>query len=140
MLLDCCPVLSDLSVTLVYCLQTVKQIKMKLGMQVGLSPGHTVIDGYPAPPRKGAQQRPHSKFMGAGFACVRIIRGPCLLWPNGWMDQGETWHGGRPRPSRNCVKWGPSSPTQRGTARSKFCAMSVVAKRLDGAKCHLAGR
>jgi len=20
------------------------------------------------------------------------------LWPNGWMDQDETWHGGRHRP------------------------------------------
>jgi len=19
-----------------------------------------------------------------------------VLWPNGWMDQDETWHGGRP--------------------------------------------
>jgi len=22
------------------------------------------------------------------------IFGPCLLWPNGWMDQDGTWHGG----------------------------------------------
>jgi len=36
-----CPVLSCLSVTLVYCRQTVGRIKMKLGMQVGLVPGHT---------------------------------------------------------------------------------------------------
>jgi len=21
-----------------------------------------------------------------------------VLWPNGWMDQYETWHAGRPRP------------------------------------------
>ena len=68
----------------------------------------------PAPPRKGAQQPPHSKFAGAGVACVRIIRGPCLLWPNGWMDQHETWHGGRPRPSPNCVKWRSSSPLPQG--------------------------
>ena len=32
---------------------------MKLGMQVGLGPGHIVLDGdYPAPPQKGAQQPP----------------------------------------------------------------------------------
>jgi len=30
-----------------------------------------------------------------------------VLWPNGWMDQDETWHGGRPRPQPNCVRWGP---------------------------------
>jgi len=45
-----CPVC--LCVTLVYCGQTVGWIKMKLGMQVGLGPGHIVFDGEPAPPRK----------------------------------------------------------------------------------------
>ena len=30
-------------------------------------------------------------------------------WPNGWMDQDETWHGGRPRLQPR-VRWGPSSP------------------------------
>jgi len=54
-----CPVLSCLlvclSVTLVYCDQTVGQIKIKLGMQVGLGPGHIVLDGDPASPPKGAQ-------------------------------------------------------------------------------------
>ena len=28
------------------------------------------------------------------------IFGPCLLWPNGWMDQDATWYGGRPQPRR----------------------------------------
>jgi len=36
--------LSCLSVTLVYCGQTVGRIKMKLGMQVGLGPGHIELD------------------------------------------------------------------------------------------------
>jgi len=39
-----------LSVTLVYCGQSVEWIKMKLGMQVGLGPGHIVSDRDPAPP------------------------------------------------------------------------------------------
>jgi len=52
MLSDRC--LSVLFVTLVFCGQTVGWIKMKLGMQVGLCPGHIVLDGYPAlPPPKG---------------------------------------------------------------------------------------
>jgi len=64
--------LSVLSVTLVYCGQTVGRIKMKLGLQVGLGPGHIVLDGdRPPPPKKGA----HPQFFG-----------PCSLWPNGWMD------------------------------------------------------
>jgi len=48
-----CPVclsvcLSCLSVTLVYCGQTVGRIRMKLGMQVGLGPGHIVLGGDPS--------------------------------------------------------------------------------------------
>jgi len=43
------PVCLILSVTLVYCGQTVGWIKMKHGVQVGLGPGH-VLDGYPLPP------------------------------------------------------------------------------------------
>jgi len=42
--------LSVLSVTMVYCSQTVGRIKMKLGTQVGLGPGHIVLGGDPAPP------------------------------------------------------------------------------------------
>jgi len=50
----CLSVLSVLSVTLVYCCQTVGWIKMKLGMEVGLGPGHIVLDGDPAsPPQSG---------------------------------------------------------------------------------------
>jgi len=47
--------LSVLSVTLVYCGQTVGRIKMKFGIQVDLGPGHIVLGGDPAvPPHKGA--------------------------------------------------------------------------------------
>jgi len=70
-------VLYVLSVTLVYCGQTVGWIKMKLGTQVGLGPGHIELDGDPAPP----PPKGHSPS----------IFGPHLLWPNGWMDQGTTW-------------------------------------------------
>jgi len=56
------PVLSDrclsclsvcLSVTLVYCGQTVGWTRMPLGMEVGLAPGHIVLDGDTAAPKKG---------------------------------------------------------------------------------------
>jgi len=53
-----CPMLSDLCpvcpVTLVYGGQTAEWIKMKLGMQVGLGPGHTVRWGPSSSP-KGVQ-------------------------------------------------------------------------------------
>jgi len=55
---------SVLSVTFVYCDQMVAWIKMKLGMQVGLVPGHIVLDGDPAFPLKGAQQPPTFKIYG----------------------------------------------------------------------------
>jgi len=46
------------------------------------------------------------------------------LWPNGWTDQDDTWHGGSPRsrPLPHCIRWGPSSPTRRGTAPPQFSA------------------
>jgi len=45
--------MSVLSVTLVYCGQTVGWIKMKLGKEVGLVPGDIALDGDSAPPKKG---------------------------------------------------------------------------------------
>jgi len=79
-------------VTLIYCGHTV-------GMEVGLGPGHIVLDGDPAPP-KGSQSP---------------IFGPCLLWPNGWIDQDATWYGCRSQPRPHCVRWGPSfSPPPEG--------------------------
>ena len=72
--------LSVRSVTSVYCRQTVGWIKVKLGAEVGIGPGHIVLDGDTAPIPK------------------------------------------------------------RGTAIPQFWPMPVVAKRLDGSRCHLAGK
>jgi len=160
--------LSLLSVTLVYCGQTVEWIKTKLGMMVGL--GHIVLDGDPAPRQKGAQPRIFGPclFWPNGWMdqdatwygdrlllrrhCVRWapssppkkraqppIFGPYLFWPNGWMHQDTTWYGGRPGRSRHCVRWGPSSPSKGGTAPN-FRPMSVVANRLYESRCHLVRR
>jgi len=56
MLSDRC--LSVLSVTFVYCGQTVAHIKMKLHKHVGCGPGHIVLDGAQIPLPKGAQPPP----------------------------------------------------------------------------------
>jgi len=53
--LSCMSDLPVLSVTLVYYGQTVRWIKMKLGRQVGLGPGHIVLDGDPDPSPKMGQ-------------------------------------------------------------------------------------
>jgi len=60
-----------------------------------------------------------------------------LLWPNGWLDQDETWRGGRPLPRPHCVRWGSSFP-QRDPAPN-FRPVTFMAKRLDGSRCHLYG-
>jgi len=59
--------LSCLSVTLVYCGQTIGLIKIKLGMWVSLGPGHIVLDGDPAPsPKKGAKPLQFSAHVYCG--------------------------------------------------------------------------
>ena len=113
-----CPVLSRLSclsvlsVMLVYCGQSVALIKMKLSMQVGLGPGHNVLDGDPAPPkwaqppqfsahvrcgqRAGWIKMPLGMEVGLGPDDIVLdgaqhpqkgarppIFGGCLVWPNG---------------------------------------------------------
>jgi len=45
-----------------------------------------------------------------------------VLWPNGWMDKNETWHGGMPRPRRHCVRWGLSCPPPRKGYSPQFSA------------------
>jgi len=42
----------------------------------------------------------------------------------------HTWHGGRPRSWQHCVRWGPTSPPPN------FRPMSIMAKWLDGSRCH----
>ena len=58
-----------------------------------------------------------------------------VYWPNGCMDQDETWHGGRPRPWPHCFRWGPNSPPPKGhSPRSIFgpCPLWPLATWLDG--------
>jgi len=67
-----------------------------------------------------------------GFAlCYQSVCPVCdvgVLWPNGWTDRDITWRAGRPR---HCVRWGPSSPLQRGTVPPPiFGPISVAAKWL----------
>jgi len=68
-------------------------IKMPLDTEVGLGPDDIVLDG------DGESPSP--------------IFGLRLLWPNGWMDQDGTWHGGGPCSRPHCARLGPSSPPQK---------------------------
>jgi len=78
MLSDHC--LSVLSVTLMYCGQTVGWIKMKLGTEVGLGPGHIVLDGDPAPPPpKGHSAPQFSAHVYCGQTVAHLRYCICLL-------------------------------------------------------------
>ena len=79
----------------------------KLGIQVGLGPGHIVSDGYPAP-------CPHTGTAPLNFRPIY------LLWPNGWIDQDATWYERRPGPKPHCARWGTSSPPQKGAQLPNF--------------------
>jgi len=114
--------LSVLSVMLVYCDQTVRWIKIKLGMQVGLSPGHIALDGDPAPFPRWAHPP---------------IFGPYLLWPNGWMDQDATCGLG---PSDIVLDGDPALLPKKVVEPPNFRPMCIVTKRLDGSRCHLVWR
>jgi len=111
----------------VYCGQTAGWIKMVLVMEVGLSPGDFVLDGDPALPQKGGGAPPQ---FSAHVYCGQTA---------GWikMPLGVEV----PRPGQHCVRCGVADPAPppRGAA-SKFRPTSVVAKRLDGSRCHLVRR
>jgi len=89
------------------CGQIAGWIKMQLGMEVGRSPCDCVIWG------------PSSPFPKMGWS--HPIFGPCLLWPNGWMDQDGTCRGGGPRSRPHCARWDPA-PAKRGQSSPQFSA------------------
>jgi len=100
----------------VYCGQMLRCIRIPFHTEVGLTLGDTVLDGDPAAPYKGA----YSPLLG-----------PCLLWPNCWMDQDATWYEGRAWTGPHCVRWGlssPPSPPKKWGTSFNFWSMSIVAK------------
>jgi len=92
---------------------------MKLGMQVGLGHGHTVLDGDPAlhSPKKGAQPPPNF-----GPICCGQMAG-WIKMPLGrevGLDQN------------NIVLDGDRAPLPEKGADPQFLAVYIVAKRLNG--------
>ena len=83
-------------------------IKMPLSTEVGLGLYATLCSmGTQLHPEKGHTHIPNF--------------GPCLLWPNGWMDQDSTWHGGRPWSCTHCARWRHSCPPpKRGQSPTIF--------------------
>ena len=74
--------------------------------------------------------------------CLSVLSvcGVGVVWPNGWMDQDETWLRGRPRSWPHYVRWRSSSPFPNGAELPSIFGPYHVAKWLDGSRCHLVGR
>jgi len=76
---------------------------MPLGTEERLGLGDIVLDGDSTPQKKGAQQPP--------------LFSPCLLWPNGWMDQDtSSYEGIGLGPGDIVLDGDPAFPMERGTA------------------------
>jgi len=88
---------------------------MSLGMEVGFGPGHIMLDGNQAPLTKKGAQPP--------------IFGPCLLWPNGWMDQDAIWYDGIGIGSDSIVLDADPAPPQGAQLPIFGLCRSIVVKR-----------
>ena len=103
-------------------------IKMPLGMEVGLSPGDFVSDGEQPLPKKGrsATQFSAHVYCGQTAAWIKMPLG---------TDVGLSPHDieldGNPA---------PRSPKRGRSPLPNFLPMTIVAKRLDGSRWHLAWR
>jgi len=75
---------------------------MPLGMEVGLASTQATLCSIGTQlPREKRHTHSHPIF------------GPCLLWPNGWMDEDANCYGSRPRHRPRgpcCPRKGHSSP------------------------------
>ena len=89
--------LSVLSGLLVYCGQTVRWIKMKLGVEVGLVPGHIVLHGNPAPPPQNGHNPQFSAHVCCGQTAGWI---KMLLGREVDVGPGDTVLDGDPAPAK----------------------------------------
>jgi len=151
---------------LVYCGQlTVGRIKVKLGVRVGLGPGHIVLDGHPAPlstdtpdfgpiccgQMAGWIKIPLSKEVGLGLSDIvqdaelgpssppqKVDRAPQF---SAHIYCGQT--AGRIKmPLGMVVGLGPcciviDGDPKKGHSPPIFVHVYVMAKRLYGSRCHL---
>jgi len=105
----------------VYYGQTAGWIKTPFDMEVGLSPGHIVLDRDPAPPHPETGTAAPSTFQPmftAGYIKMPLGREVSL---------GDI-----------VLDGDPAAPQKGNSSTSPtFRLMSIVAKRLDGSKCHL---
>jgi len=102
---------------------------MKLDMQVGLIPGHIVLDGDPAPPSPRGGRSPQPQ-LSAHICC-----GQMATWIN--MPLGMKVGLG---PSDFVLDRDPAPLLKKGAEPPNFSPISIAAKRLHGSRCHLVPR
>jgi len=54
-------------------------------------------------------------------SCPSVCSNVGVLSPNGWMDQDETWHRGRP-----CVRWEPNPQGAQPPFSAHFCCSQTA--------------
>jgi len=112
----------------VYCGKMAEWIKMALGMEVGLSPGNFVLDGYLVPLTKRVGSSPPQ--FAAHFYCSQTAG--CIKMPLG-VEVGLS-------PGDFVLNGDPAPPSQKGGGAPNFRPMSIAVKRLHGSRCHLVRR
>jgi len=102
---------------------------MKLGMEVGLGPGHIVSDGDKAPlQQKGYSPEFLPIYCGQTAGWIKMPLGmEICLGPGHTVLDGD-----RTQPAF------PPPPKRGKTTSSR--PMSIVNKRLDGSRCHFVRR
>jgi len=99
---------------------------MAFGVEIGLSPADFVLDEDPAPsPKRGhSPQFLALVYCGQMAACIKLPLGTEVgVGPDDIVLNGD-----------------PAPPSPKGAQSPNFRPMSVVAKRLDGLRCHLVWR
>jgi len=93
-----------------------------------LGSGHTVLDGTQlAPIQRGTDPQ-----FSAHICCSQTV---------GWIKMPLGMEDGLGPLAQATLCWmGPSSPPYKGAQTPNFRPISVVAKRLDGSRCHLVRR
>jgi len=98
---------------------------MSFGTEVGLGPGHIVLDGTQLPPpKKGHTPFVFYVYCGQTAAWIKMPLGTKV-----GVSPGDIVLDGNPAP-----------PTKNEGTAPNFRPMSVVAKRLVGSRCHLLQR
>ena len=101
---------------------------MPLGTEVGLGPGHIVLDGDPAP---SAQKWGHSPEFSAHVYCAQTA---------GWTKMPPNWYGGRPDPIDIVLDGDPPLPNKVVEPPIFGPCLLWAIKRLHGSRCHLVWR